>query len=207
MNERITAIILAAGESTRMGRLKQLLPWGDATLLQWQVEQMRAADADDVIIVLGHEAAQIEAAAGPLAARIVVNADYRTGRASSLRRGAEAIDGPAGAVLVLGVDQPRPAWVSRLLIEHWRHTHAPIVSPLFDGRHGHPVLLDGALVDELRAVTDETLGLRAVTDRHAAAAESVPVRNSAVNVDLNLPSDYEAALSSFTAGKWDHEVD
>jgi len=109
----------------------------------------------------------------------------------------------AGAVLVLSVDQPRPASLSRRLIERWREKGAPIVSPRFPRRFGHPVLVDGSLLGELRAVDEATLGLRAVIDRHAAEAEALPVEDDRVDVDLNTPADYEAALAAFARGAWD----
>jgi molybdenum cofactor cytidylyltransferase len=198
--ERIAAILLAAGESTRMGRLKQLLPWAETTLIAWQVDQLREAGADDIVVVLGHQAERVRAAV-PGMARAVVNEAYLEGRASSLRHGAEAIR-DADAILILSVDQPRPAWLSQLLIEHWRQTQAVVVSPRFPRRFGHPVLVAGALLPELRAVTEETLGLRAVIDRHLADADSFPVDNDRIDVDLNTPTDYETALASFEAGEW-----
>jgi molybdenum cofactor cytidylyltransferase len=198
----IAAILLAAGESTRMGRLKQLLPWDEMPLIAWQVAQLRHAGASNVIVVLGHEADQIRPAVPP-EVRVVINAAYRQGRATSLRCGAEAAPDDAEAVLVLSVDQPRPAWLSKRLIEHWRETHALVVSPKFSKGYGHPILLDGSLLQDLRQVSDETLGLRAVIDHHVAQAESLPIANDALNVDLNTPSDYESALAAYQRGKWD----
>jgi molybdenum cofactor cytidylyltransferase len=200
----IAAILLAAGESTRMGRLKQLLPWDGLPLVAWQVQQLRDAGADDVVVVLGHAAGEVRPAV-PSEARVVVNEAYKQGRATSLRRGAEAFDQPPDAVLILSVDQPRPAWLSRLLIDRWRRTHAGLVSPRFPRRYGHPVLLDGALLPELRSVEEATLGLRAVIERHAAQAETVLVANSAVDVDLNTPADYESAYVAYQSGRWRDE--
>jgi molybdenum cofactor cytidylyltransferase len=197
----ISAIILAAGESTRMGRLKQLLPWAGTTLIAWQVEQMRLAGAGEIVVVLGHAAKEIRPAV-PEGVIIVLNEAYKDGRATSLKRGAEAVSDETEAVLILNVDQPRPAWVSRLVLGRWRETRAPIVSPRFGGRSGHPVLVGGALLSELRSVTEATLGLRAVTQRHAAKAIDVLIEEATVSVDLNTPGDYDAALAAFNAGEW-----
>ena len=197
----IAALLLAAGESTRMGRLKQLLPWQDEPLIAWQVRQLREAGADDVVVVLGHAAEEIRPAV-PAEARVVVNEAYKQGRATSLKRGAEALPDDVEAVLILSVDQPRPSWLSRLLIERWRSERALIVSPRFTRRFGHPILVDGSLVQELREVTDETLGLRAVIDRHVDRAASISVSNDAVDVDLNTPDDYERALNTLQRGDW-----
>jgi molybdenum cofactor cytidylyltransferase len=198
----IAALLLAAGESTRMGRLKQLIDWDGLPLVAWQTEQLRSAGVDDVVVVLGHAAAEIQPAV-PDFARVIVNEAYRVGRATSLKRGAEALPDETEALLILSVDQPRPAWLSRQLLERWRDGRPAVVSPRFEKGFGHPILLDGALLPELRAVSDETLGLRAVIDRHLASAVSVQIENGAVNVDLNTPEDYEAALASYSHAEWE----
>lgn len=197
----VAAILLAAGESTRMGRLKQLLSWESQPLIAWQVNQLIEAGAEEVVVVLGHAADEIRPAV-PSEAQVAVNHAYREGRATSLRCGADATTDDAEAVLILSVDQPRPTWLSRRLIEHWRTSRALVVSPRFSHSFGHPILVDGSLLPELRSVDDETLGLRAVIDRHVAKARSLPVENDAVNVDLNTPQDYEAALTAFERGDW-----
>jgi len=195
----IAAIILAAGESSRMGRLKQLLPWGGKTLLAWQVGQARAAGADDVVVVLGHEASRIRDEAGDLEARIVINEGYREGRASSLRRGAEAVADGVEAVLVLSVDQPRPESVLTALVDAWRDGRPLLAMPAYRGRRGHPVLADGALLAELRLVTEEGLGLREVTERHRDETAVIEIDNPVVNLDLNTPADYATAFRTYAS--------
>jgi molybdenum cofactor cytidylyltransferase len=77
-----------------------------------------------------------------------------------------------------------------------------VAAPRFASGFGHPILLDGSLLAELCEVSDETLGLRAVIDRHVDRAESLTVDNEALQVDLNTPSDYEAALAAHLRGDW-----
>jgi molybdenum cofactor cytidylyltransferase len=197
---RIAAIVLAAGESTRMGRPKALLPWGGASLLIWQIEQLKLAGVDDVVVVLGHEAEAVQAALGQSAARAVLNPDYRTGRASSLRAGAAAVR-DTDAVLIVGVDQPRPAAVSLSLIERWRETRPVVVVPTHAGRRGHPVLVDGSLLAELRTATEEEMGLRGILVRHADKTLEVS-SGPVVTVDLNTPADYQATVDRFHAGEY-----
>jgi molybdenum cofactor cytidylyltransferase len=198
----IAAILLGAGESTRMGRLKQLLPWAGTTLIAWQVQQLQRAGAGDIVVVLGHAAEEIVPAV-PAPARIAVNVSYRTGRAGSLRTGASALLDDVEAVLILSVDQPRPAWLGRALIERWREDRPLIVSPRFAGGFGHPILVDGSLLPELREVRDEALGLRGLIDRHVDRAASISVTQSELALDLNTPADYEAGLASLSTGGWD----
>jgi molybdenum cofactor cytidylyltransferase len=191
----VVALLLAAGESSRMGRPKPLLPWHGEPLIAYQVRQLRCAGAADVVAVLGHEAET----AGPLVeaagVRVVLNPRYKEGRASSLRAGAAALPDATDAVIILGVDQPRPAAVIRAVLEAHLTAGSLITTPLYHGRGGHPVVLSGALLPELRAVTEAAEGLRAVVRRHAAARLRVPVEDPIVLVEFNTPAEYAAALS------------
>ena len=112
------------------------------------------------------------------------------------------MDDTAEAVVVLSVDQPSPAWVTQRLIEKWRETGAKVVLPRFGGRGGHPVLLAGALLPDLRRVTDRTMGLRAVVDANRDHLVSVDLPDTGINVNLNTPSEYRAALAALERGDW-----
>ena len=185
-----------------MGRLKQLLPWDGGTLIDWQVAQMIAAGVDDVVVVLGHEAETVRAGVKHPAARIAVNSAYREGRASSLRCGAEAVSEPVTAVVILSVDQPRPAWLTRSLIEQQAESGASIVQPRLGSHRSHPVIVAGALLGELRAVREEDLGLRAVLQRHAAETKVVAIERPELDVDLNTPASYAEAYAACQSGGW-----
>lgn len=191
------AILLAAGESRRMGspRIrwtpKPLLEWRGAALIEYQIAQLREAGVGDVIAVLGHRAEDVLPFVTGAGARGVVNESYREGRASSLRAGAAAAEG-AETIVVLSVDQPRPAAVTRrLLAEH----ASGITVPTHGGHRGHPVVLDGALLPELREAGEATRGLRGVIARHATEVHEVPFEAPDVLLDINTPEDYEAAIA------------
>ncbi len=169
---------------------KPLLAWQGATLIEYQIAQLHEAGVGDVIAVLGHRSADILPLVTVAGARPVVNERYREGRASSLRAGAVAVEG-AKTIVVLSVDQPRPAAIThRLLAEHT----SGITVPSHGGRRGHPVVLDGALLPELREVDEATRGLRAVLARHAAEVREVPFDSATVLLDLNTPEDYRQAI-------------
>jgi molybdenum cofactor cytidylyltransferase len=193
----IAAILLAAGESRRMGVPKPLLDWAGETLIEYQVHQLRAAGVDHVIAVLGHSAGQVRPLAECAGATVVINDRYAEGRASSLRAGAAAIPPGATEIAVLNVDQPRPASVTaRLLAEHLA-TGALITLPTFDGKRGHPAFLRGSLLPELLAAADADEGLRAVIHRHAADLREVAFDTPIVLLDINTREDYERALAQF----------
>ncbi|MGB2694713.1 MAG: nucleotidyltransferase family protein [Dehalococcoidia bacterium] len=193
------AILLVAGESTRMGRPKALLPWGNTTLIEYQIRELRAAPVDDLVVVLGHAAQEIRPHV-PAGVRVVVNAAYREGRASSLRIGAAALPDDADPIIVLNVDQPRPREVLAKLLEAHQEGVAAVTMPVMDGKRGHPPVLAGALLRELREASEEMLGLRGVLERHEGSILEVAFDSPVVRLDINTPADYERALAELGSG-------
>lgn len=195
---RVIALLLAAGESARMGRPKALLPWQGKTLLEFQVEQLLAGGVERVILVLGHEAERIRNVASSLPhTTIVINQHYATGKTSSIRAGMDAVPAEADAVLVLSVDQPRPAALIREICTA-HETRDPLITvPAYGGRHGHPTIFARPLFSEMRDVTEQTQGLRAVRHRHRAETHVVETPTAIPLLDINTPEEYQAALASF----------
>lgn len=191
----VPAVLLAAGHSERMGTQKALLPWGGATLLGYQLEQLAAVDAiREIIVVTGFAAERL----GPIVeaapkARVAYNPDFEAGKASSVRCGLGAIDRAPDAILLLAVDQPRPAALLETLVRAHAASRPPITAPLFEGRRGHPLIFDDALLPELMAIDDATLGVRAVVQSHALSVNDVPVDDPSACLDLNTREDVERA--------------
>jgi molybdenum cofactor cytidylyltransferase len=188
---RVSAVLLAAGRSRRMGTPKALLPWHGTTLLQYQLAQLAEPDeVTEIVVVTGHRAAEIEPlVAGAAKARCVRNAAWESGKVSSILTGLRALSPDCDAVLLLAVDQPRPAAVLRALLDEHVRARPPISLPAFEGRRGHPVLFDRALLPELLAIDEATLGVRAVIARHAPDVREVPCADPAVLLDINIPAD------------------
>jgi CTP:molybdopterin cytidylyltransferase MocA len=189
----IAAILLAAGESTRMGRAKALLPWDGVPLVAYQARELLVAGVEDVVVVLGHGAAEVrealrQAQGGDV--RVVVNEAYREGRASSLRAGAAALADGADPIVVLNVDQPR----SREVLSALLSAHAGgVTMPVYQGKRGHPALLAGTLLPELRSATEEAQGLRGVLAAHEV--REIDLGTAAVRLDINTEEDYRRALA------------
>ena len=202
MTTGVAAIVLAAGESRRMGRAKALLDWNGKPLLQHQIDELSAAGCEPIVVVLGHEkeriAAAIRCAGG---CRVVHNREYASGRASSLRAGADALPDDAAAVVVASVDTPLRSATVGALIEAWRGRADPgaIIVPRHAGRNGHPSLFGGALLAELRAVREESQGLRAIRRAHTAATAFLDVDDPLVTLNLNTPEAYESARRAHTS--------
>jgi molybdenum cofactor cytidylyltransferase len=188
-----TAILLAAGESTRMGRLKALLDWEGEPLLIYQVRQLLAAPIERLVVVLGHRKEEL----APLLPdsrllEVVINPGYETGKVSSIVAGVRAAPTDR-AVLLLGVDQPRPAEITRAVVHEHRRSGAAIVVAGYGGRRGHPVLFSEVHRPELLSISEETEGLRAVLRSHANEVAVVETGNPLALVNLNTPEDYAAA--------------
>ncbi|MCS6909617.1 MAG: nucleotidyltransferase family protein [Anaerolineales bacterium] len=152
VHARVAAIVLAAGRSVRMGRLKQLLPWAGTTLLGEVINRLRATPVSDIVVVTGAERETVEASLAEvmrmdMRVRCVFNPDFAAGEmARSLQAGLRALPANRQAALVALADQPRiePA-VIEVVLQRWRETQASVVAPVHAGRRGHPLLFDCAL--------------------------------------------------------------
>lgn len=190
----ISSIVLAAGTSSRMGQPKALLDWGGETLIAYQVHQLREAGVDEVIVVLGHHADDIHRRMKGLPCRVMVNARYFAGRASSLRLGAKATHRDADAILIVNVDQPRTAgFLKQLIAAH--DTAKAATRPIVNGQPGHPIIVSGRLRDELLQATEEDEGLRGILRRHAGELGEMPATGVA-RLDVNTPEEYRAGLQA-----------
>jgi len=195
----VAAILLAGGESSRMGTPKPLLEWGGHTLIEYQLAQLKGPPIDRVVVVLGHLAEEVQPYVHRAGAQAIVNELYGEGRAASLRVAAAALPNDTAAVLVLNVDQPRPHDVMARLVEAHRRSGSLITVPTYEERRGHPPVLAGSLLPELRQVSEATQGLRAVIRRHAKDIKQVAFETEVVLLDMNRPQEYQQARASFFA--------
>ena len=196
----LAAIVLAGGASARMGRPKALLPDGDGRPFVARLARtFLAAATDEIVVVTGaaHDAI-VEALKHdrlPVMPRVVTNTDPSRGQLSSLWVGLDAVQRPElDAVLVTLVDVPmvRPATV-RAVIDAWRRERPPIARPAIGERHGHPVLFDRTVFDELRrAPLNE--GAKAVVHAHAHELLNVAVDDEGCLIDIDTPEDYAALV-------------
>jgi molybdenum cofactor cytidylyltransferase len=191
------AILLAGGESSRMGRPKPLLVWGNETLIEYQVRQLREAGCEPVIVVLGAHEEAVRPLVHNTGARAVINELYAEGRASSVRVGAGALGETVEAALVLNVDQPRPSAVHERLIAERAGNPDSIVTPVHQGKRGHPVLFPAVVFPQLREVREATEGMRAVMEHHSADIIEVDFDSAVVLLDMNRPEDYETAKATY----------
>lgn len=190
----IALVVLAAGESRRMGRPKQLLPVAGEPLVRRVVRELGAGFAGETVVVLGAEAAAVAGALGGLPVRTVLNAAWAEGLGSSLRCGVEAAlaaEPGLGAVLVALADQPGvgAGHLARLRAV-WREGGRSAVATERDGVPMPPVLFGAVWFPRLRALAGD-VGARALLRAAGGDVATVP---AGAWPDLDTPAEYEAFL-------------
>jgi len=195
---KVVAILLAAGESSRMGRPKPLLEWFGKTLVDAQIDALLDGGADEVFVVTGKSDARVAPLLSNRAhVHRVHNPDFAEGKTTSVKAGVTALPLDTAVIVLLAVDQPRPAWVVRRVIESHLASGASVTSPRFDGHGGHPLLFAGALREELLAISESAEGIREVVRRYSAEMNRVEFDSAIIRLDLNTPEAYEKALRDY----------
>ena len=192
----LAAIVLAAGQSRRMGHTKLLLPFGPLTVIETIVTKVQAGEVDDIVVVTGHERERIEAQLATYPVRCIFNPDYaRAEMLTSIQVGLRALaENVAAALIVLG-DQPR---IQRDIIRRVIGTYQPgaLIIPSFERRRGHPILLDRSIWPDVLAAPIEAT-LRDVINAHAECIRYVEVESDSVLRDIDTPDDYAQAMRAF----------
>lgn len=204
----IYGIVLAAGASSRMGQPKAAMPFGQTgeTVLSRVVSTILKGGAPQVVVVSGAHSDAVRGAM-PLhepRAKVIEHPGWAQGQLSSLLAGLDAIDDPLiEAVLVTPVDVPLvSAATVDAVITAWRRTRAPIVRPAAGDRHGHPVVFDRSVFDDLRGA-DPNIGAKAVFTRHRDRIVNVEVDDPGAFEDMDTPGDYARLRASGAADRLD----
>ncbi len=193
---RISAIVLAAGKSERMGRPKALLPFRGATFLENILTVIAASDVRETVVVLGRHRDEIQGALK--LPNAVFNPDYEQGMITSMQTGIRAISGGSEGALLLLVDHPSITTPTiNVLIE--RFAPDRIVVPKYGGRRGHPVLFARTVLDEILDLSP-ALGANGVVWKDPARVVEVGVDDPGVTFDIDTPEDYSRLCES-SSGK------
>jgi molybdenum cofactor cytidylyltransferase len=192
---KVSGIVLAAGSSSRMGKPKQLLPFRGGTVIERVVDNALLSILDQVIIVLGHEALQIEPLLAQKGITTIVNHTYQEGQSSSLKAGLQALSPETeGALFILG-DQPLVTHTTMdLIISAFAETHAPIVIPTFEGQRGNPVLFSRETFSRLESLSGDC-GARPLFQEYAGKIHSLEVHTPAILMDLDTEDDYRRLMT------------
>lgn len=188
----IAAVVLAAGESKRMGRPKMVLPWGNTTVIGQVVRMLHQAGVGDIVVVTGGARREVEAALQGLPGRPVYNSHYMGEEmVFSLQAGLSVLSEDIQASLVVLGDQPQiEARVVQAVITAYQELQVPLVVPSFDMRRGHPWLVARTLWP---AILDLQPGgtLRDVLNAHAPLIHYLPVETASVLRDIDTPEEYQ----------------
>jgi len=185
-------LILAAGESSRMGSPKALLEFRGETFLD-RLLHCFSSQCSPVIVVLGHEPEVIRAGVrSPGDAVFVLNPDYQRGQFSSMQCGLRALPADSEGVVFTPVDHPNvePATVARLVA-----SGATIAIPQYLGRHGHPILFSRSLIPEFLALPPDSQA-RSITRAHAGEIQYIDVADAGILDDIDDPDAYRRLLAS-----------
>ena len=179
-----------------MGEPKQLLPFGESTIVETVVDSMLGAKFDEVIVVVGHCASQIQEQLSERPVKIVFNPDYQDGMLTSAQAGIQVLDVSDAFGLML-VDQP---FITSPLIDQvidaYVQTDEGIALPSYNYKRGHPVIFHRRYADAILALRVESGGVRTLFKRYGDDIHYVPVDTDQVLRDIDYREDYERALQA-----------
>ena len=191
-NNHVGIILLAGGESSRLGRPKQLLAYNGQTLLRYSLQVALDSYAQPVIAVLGSDADKMKKETNDPGVQVVVNTEWQEGMASSIRCGIKAVTETSPTVkgvIIMVCDQPFVTFrlLNELITAHQK-TGKPIVACGYENTFGPPVLFHQSLFNELLQLKGD-IGARGIIKQHANEVEVVPFPDGAYDIDTE--ADYE----------------
>ncbi len=192
------AILLAAGESSRMGKPKALLDWFGTPLVVAQSNSLLNGGAKRITVVTGaHHDLIRQVVSDKPDVSVINNPNWTSGKTTSIKAGLSALSDECDTIILLAVDQPRPSWVVERALKSHLQSGCLVTSPRYSGHGGHPLLFDISILDQLKNISEEREGVREVMKRYEDEMNRAYFDNPVIRLDLNTPTDYEAALSKY----------
>ena len=197
MEETITGILLAAGLSTRMGTPKQLLPFGNSTIIETVIDNLLRSKLDGVIVVIGHQADLIRLTIKSKPIQITFNPNYHDGMLSSAQCGIRSLPKSSVAIAITLVDQPliTPDLIDIVIAAHHGNNYG-ITIPKFNNQRGHPAIFDRQYTEEILELDQYSGGLRSILQIHADDIFHVQVNSDRILQDIDEKADYKYAIES-----------
>lgn len=197
---KLSAIILSAGFSSRMGEFKPLLKFGGQTALELLVSTFNKSGIEEIIVVLGYRAGEIMKKSGHLNVKWVINQDYAKGMYSSLKAGVKELSEDSEGFFLIPVDVPliKPSTLEYLKTEFIKG-NKNIIYPVFNGRRGHPPLIS-TIYKKYILEDNSGNGLKSLLSLYDDAALEVAVSDWGTDKDMDNPSDYEELKQYFNSG-------
>ena len=188
----VSAILLAAGASERMGKPKQLMPLGNSTIVEQTIDNLLGSRVGEVIVVLGHRAEELIKAIANRPVKIIVNPIYHQGMSTSIVTGLSLVDSRAQAVMLALADQPfiDSKTINRLMEGFFNHSKG-IAIPAHQGRRGHPIIFSIKYKGELLELKGD-IGGRQIIREHPDDILEVAVDSPSINIDIDNIGDYQS---------------
>ena len=184
----VVAILLAAGRSSRMGTFKPLLPFGETTVIRSCISKLRDGGVQNIVVVVGHRADDVKNSLDDLSVNFALNPDLESGMSASIACAVKESPNETRAVLIALGDQPAlPAKVVRAVLNEWS-LGSKLVKPTFEGRGGHPVLIDLQFRSEL--INLGPGGLRAFFEGNRDQLRTIAVDSPLIARDIDTWDDY-----------------
>ena len=191
----VSAILLAAGESRRMGKPKQLLPLGKSTILGQAIDNLLDSEVSEVIVVVGYMAGEMIKAIARRPVKIGINPLYSQGMSTSIAAGLKLIDDGARAIMLALADQPfiGRETINRLIAAFADHNKG-IVFPSYQGRRGPPIIFAVKYKEELSGLKGD-VGGKEIIEQHPDDTLEVTIESESVNIDIDNINDYQSLSS------------
>lgn len=193
--KKFWAIVLAAGESKRMGSPKMLLDFGGVTMLERVIENITNSKISDTIVVLGAERDKLTEIIERMPVSHCFNENYREGMLSSVKCGFRNVPADTDAVLVFQGDQPfiSPEVINSV-IEKYLSSDFGLVMPVFNGKRGHPLLIDSRYFNEIELL-DSSEGLRSLARRNSEDVLEVNTNQPGILRDFDTYAEYKNEIN------------
>lgn len=198
---KCSAILLAAGKSSRMGSLKALLPWEGTTLLQHQISQFQQSIIDQLIVVLGYQSSKLLPYLDQCSAEWIWNEQYEEGKTASIKKGILSLKEDSDCFIIASVDQPISQTFIDAMIGEFFQRQSKIIIPVYEGKRGHPILFSKEMIDELLEINEETQGLKAILHKRKDEIDEFNVVDQSVLFNFNSVQDYEAGILEGRLGR------
>lgn len=194
----ISAILLAAGESSRMnGDFKPLMKWGTRSIISQCIDNLRRSRVDEIIVVLGHRQSEVRSRLAGAGVQFAINEDFRRGMISSIQTGLPLISPRSDGVMICLVDQPMvgPDVINPLVISFGDY-EKKISVPTFHGKHGHPIIVSREYETEIMKLSDDNPdGFKALLNNHRSEIQEVEIDSDSILQDIDTLEDYQRLVA------------
>ena len=194
----ISAILLAAGKSTRMnGDFKPLMKWGTRSIISQCIDNLKRSRVDEIIVVLGHRQSEVRSRLAGAGVQFAINEDFSRGMISSIQTGFPLICPRSDGVMLCLVDQPMvgPEVINPLVIS-FGDFDKKISVPTFEGKHGHPIIISREYEAEIMKLSDDNPdGFKALLNNHRSEIQEVAVESDSILQDIDTYEDYQKLVA------------